>query len=206
MNDSHIARRRGAPPAGRRLTRDQVVTRAGHLLEAHGYAAFSLRALADDLGVRPNALYNHVASRDELLDAVTDRFVGGFELPDTEAPWPDWVRTVATLLHARLLRHAELASLVLSRAAGTATGPTVLRRFVDRLVAAGVDRAVAHVGWHLMLTTVVGAVQQERARGADTTGTFDAILDVALRGLTEVAAEPPGDRAAALLAAHDMAH
>lgn len=206
MDGSHTARRRGAPPAGRRLTREAVVARAERLIETSGYARFSLRALADDLGVRPNALYNHVASRDELLDAVTERFVAGFDLPDSDEPWPDWVRTVATRLHARLLRHAELATLVLSRVAGTATGPTVLRRFVDRLVAAGLDRPVAHLGWHLMLTTVVGAVHQERARGGDGTGTFAAVLDVAVSGLVAVAARPTDARVTALYAAHGMAH
>lgn len=202
MDGSHIARRRGAPPAGQRLSHETVVARAERLIEAHGYDRFSLRALAAELGVRPNALYNHVASRDELLDAVAERFVAGFELPDSDQPWPDWVRTVATRLHARMLRHAELAALMLSRAAGTTTGPTVLQRFVDRLVASGLDPAVAHLGWHLMLTTVVGAVQQERARGDDPTGTFAAVLDVAVTGLVAAAARPTDARVAALFAAH----
>lgn len=206
MDGGHMARRRGAPPAGQRLSRDAVLARAEQLIDADGYDRFSLRALATALGVRPNALYNHVAGRDELLDAVAERFLAAFALPDTDEPWPQWVRAVAAGLRSQLLGHPERAALMLSRAGGTAVGPIVLRRFVDRLVASGVDRAVAHLGWHLMLTTVVGTVQQERRRGKDPAGTFEAVLDVALRGLVAAAADPPDDRASALLAAHRLAH
>ncbi|GIL29722.1 TetR family transcriptional regulator [Actinocatenispora comari] len=206
MDDGHIARRRGAPPAGQRLSRDAVLARAEDLIDADGYDRFSLRALAAALGVRPNALYNHVGGREELLDAVAERYLAEFVLPDTGEPWPEWVRTVAIGLRAQLLDHPERAALLLSRAGGTALGPVVLRRFVDRLVAAGVDRAIAHLGWHLMLTTVVGTVQQERRRGKDPAGTFEAVLDVALRGLVAVAAAAPDERATMLLAAHRLAH
>ncbi|BCJ33026.1 hypothetical protein Athai_05290 [Actinocatenispora thailandica] len=183
-----------------------MLARAEEMIDADGYDRFSLRALASALGVRPNALYNHVGGRDELLDAVAERFLAGFVLPETDEPWPEWVRAVAVGLRSQLGDHPERAALVLSRAGGTAVGPVLLRRFVDRLVVAGVDRAIAHLGWHLMLTTVVGTVQQERGRGGDPAGTFEAVLDVALRGLAAIAAEPADDRATALLAAHRVAH
>ena len=47
MDDVHSARRRrGAPPAGQRLTRDDVITRASQMIATDGLAAFSLRGLS----------------------------------------------------------------------------------------------------------------------------------------------------------------
>lgn len=200
-----VHKTRGAPPAGQRLTRTAVLDRAAELLERDGAAAFSLRSLARELNVRPAALYNHVEGLDDLLDAVAARFVAGLELAEGNEPWPQWVAAVAGGLRARLLDHPELAGLMLARAPGTAEGPALLRRFIDRLVAAGVDRAVAHVAWHAVLTLVLGAVHQERARSRDQGDTFEAVLEITVAGLVAAAAEPSA-RAVALLAAHTAAH
>ena len=50
-------------------------------------ATFSLRALAQKLGVAHRALYNHFADREDLLAAVAAR--GFAQLADTLAPMPD---------------------------------------------------------------------------------------------------------------------
>ncbi|MDN5916259.1 MAG: TetR/AcrR family transcriptional regulator [Pseudonocardia sp.] len=209
MNDAHTAtgpRRRGAPPAGQRLTREAVLTRAEALIDRDGVAAFSLRALSRELAVRPAALYNHVTSRDELLQAVTERFVAGFDLTGVgEQPWPQWVRSVAVDLRRRMLDHPERAELVLTRAPGTPASRTFLQRFLDDLVAAGLERSTAHVAWHVMMAVVIGVVQVERPHGPDPAGTFDAVLDVALDGILVAASRPPSDHMTALLHAHHSA-
>ena len=48
----------------------------------------------------------------------------------------------------------------------------------DRLVSAGLDRAVAHVAWHAVFTVAVGSVLQEQARNADREPTFEAVSDI----------------------------
>src|SRR5690625_960272 len=121
VHSTRGARRRGAPPSGQRLTRDAVIARAEQLITRDGLTAFSLRSLAAGLDVRPNALYNHVRSRAELLDSVAERFVSGLRLPPTGKPWPDWVRAVATELRAQLIEYPGLTELVLARAGATTT-------------------------------------------------------------------------------------
>lgn len=208
MNDVHSSTpRRGAPPAGQRLSREQVLARAEQVLERAGYDAFTMRALARDLGVRPTALYNHVTDRDDLLQALTERFLADFDLDDLgDRPWPDWVRSVAVDLHRRMLDRPESTRLVLSRAPGSAAGQTFLRRFLDTLHGAGVDRAIAHQVWHVTMATVIGMAQIERGRPPDTGNTFDAVLEVALAGIRDVGARAPTRTARALLHAHGSAH
>jgi TetR/AcrR family tetracycline transcriptional repressor len=206
VHSSRVRRRRGAPPAGQRLTRDTVISQAAQLIARDGLATFTLRSLANSLEVAPNALYNHVRSRDDLLDAVADRFVAGITLPAGQQPWPDWVRTAAAGLRAQLTKQPGVTELLLARAGSTAAGPKVLARFLDRLVSAGLDPAVAHVAWHAVLTAVIGSVAQEQARATDGEPTFQAVLDITMAGLLAAARQPPSARATALLDAHAPAH
>lgn len=208
MDGDHLTsslRRRGAPPAGQRLTRDAVVTLATEKIARDGLASFSLRGCADALGVVPNAIYNHVESRDDLLDAVTEHFVSGIRLPADEQPWSEWVRSAATGLRSQLLERPRLAELVLRRAGATAAGPELLARFLDRLQAAGLDRATAHLAWHAVLTIVVGSLQQDLALSTEQeTTTFDAVLEVTITGLATAASQTPSPQAITLLDAHRL--
>lgn len=208
MNAGHtssaqpVARRRGAPPAGRRLNRQVVVQRAGDLISRAGYADFSLRALAAELDVRPAALYNHVRDRDDLLDAVAEEFVATFELPDGDADWQDWIRQVARRLRSHMRAHPHLTEVVLGRSSAGPARPVLLRRFMSHLERAGVDTAIAHAAWYAVLHVVVGCVSQEDARRRDEDEVFESTLELVVQGLGSVASRPPDDRFVALLCAH----
>lgn len=218
MNGAHMARdgsagprsiapaagRRGAPPVGRRLTRQAVVARAGEVIARDGLAAFSLRGLAADLGVGAGALYNHVRDRDDLLDAVAERFVMTFDLPDADLAWPQWLREVARRMRRHMLAHPHLADMVVTRRPHGPGRRPLLRRFVGHLEAGGVDPATAHVAWHALLHLLVGAVLQERGAQRDGTEVFEATLDVVVEGVVAVAGRPADARAAALAREHGL--
>lgn len=52
------------------LDREQVVEAAKELIEERGYESFSMRELADKLGVKTASLYAHVESMEALLTAA----------------------------------------------------------------------------------------------------------------------------------------
>jgi len=60
------------PPSPSRLTRDRIVERALRVIDRDGLGAVTMRRLADELGVQAPSLYNHMRSKDELLDAVAE--------------------------------------------------------------------------------------------------------------------------------------
>lgn len=60
------------PTRGVGLTRERVIGAASVLVEDLGYEAVSLRRLARELGVTAPALYDHIASKAELLRAVAE--------------------------------------------------------------------------------------------------------------------------------------
>jgi AcrR family transcriptional regulator len=54
------------------LTRSEIVVAAREVLTERGEAGFTLRAVGERLGASAMALYNHVTSKDDLLDATLD--------------------------------------------------------------------------------------------------------------------------------------
>lgn len=52
--------------------REAVITTAARLFREKGYAATTVRDIADALGVTSAALYRYVTSKDDLLDAILD--------------------------------------------------------------------------------------------------------------------------------------
>lgn len=55
------------PPA---VTRQRIITAAAHMVKTRGVSRFGMRALADELGCQPAALYHHIQSKEQLLEAV----------------------------------------------------------------------------------------------------------------------------------------
>ena len=77
------------------LSRVNIAETALRVLDEEGTDALTVRRVAERLGVRAQSLYNHVASKDEILDAITEIIDGAI---DTAAlADPDW----AARAHAR---------------------------------------------------------------------------------------------------------
>ncbi|HEV3353331.1 MAG TPA: helix-turn-helix domain-containing protein [Acidimicrobiales bacterium] len=62
---------------------ERIVGAARALIEAGGVEALSMRKLAAEVGVAPTAIYWHVGSRDDLLNAVLDSMIA--DLPPIAA-------------------------------------------------------------------------------------------------------------------------
>jgi AcrR family transcriptional regulator len=93
--------RRARRPRGS-LTPELILDAAEALAAAQGFAALSMRAVAARLGAVPMALYNHFATKEQLVDALLDRVLGRFRPPPaTGDPLQD-LRAFARA-HRRLL-------------------------------------------------------------------------------------------------------
>lgn len=60
-------------PYPAKLSAEQIMDAAQHILEAQGVEALTMRSLAQALGVRPSSLYRHYESRELLLRTLGDR-------------------------------------------------------------------------------------------------------------------------------------
>ena len=65
-------RRRAGRPRTPLLSRTGIIETALRLLDERGEAGAGMREVARELGVRPSALYNHVAGRDDLIGGIRE--------------------------------------------------------------------------------------------------------------------------------------
>ncbi len=101
-------------PPRPRLSRARVLDAALLLADREGAEALTVRRLADDLGVHPTSLYNHVPSKGAILDGVVERLFAEVLAPPAGGGWQDWVRTLAASLRDVARAHPG-AFMVLTR-------------------------------------------------------------------------------------------
>ena len=113
-----------APPVRQPLTRERILQVGLRLIDQQGLEAFTMRKLAQELGVDPMSLYRHFENKDALLDGVADMLWGEVELPGSEIGWEALLRSFATSLRAlahahphayRLLCNSQSLSLAMLR-------------------------------------------------------------------------------------------
>ena len=90
------------------------------LADDHGLEGFSMRRLAQELGVVPMALYKHVAHKDELLDGMVDIVFGEIESPAIDDDWRSAMRRRAISAREALKRHSWAIGLMETQNPGPA--------------------------------------------------------------------------------------
>lgn len=121
-----------------------------------------MRLLARSLHVEAMSLYNHIANKDALLDAMVDSVIGQIELPAAAQDWRDQMRRRALSAYQVFLKHAWAPPLVVSR---VNVGPAMLA-YIDAtlasLHAAGFSYALADHAWNAMDSHIYGFILLER--------------------------------------------
>jgi AcrR family transcriptional regulator len=125
-------------------------------------AAVSVRGIAAKVGVAPNAVYTYFPDKAAVVRALVDRLVGeagrSGGAGDGARPWREGVEALALDLRAQLSAHPGAVTLLTG---GPLTGPgarAVEGRLQDLLGTAGLGRADAARGAHLLVAHVLGSV------------------------------------------------
>ena len=99
-----------------RLTRERIIDASLELIDRDGIGALTMRRVADELAVQAPSLYNHVRSKDELLDAVAESVmqhvdVSGFERLGWRNALDSWAWSYyeALVAHPNLVPHLATA-------------------------------------------------------------------------------------------------
>ncbi|MFP5311353.1 MAG: TetR/AcrR family transcriptional regulator [Actinomycetes bacterium] len=108
-----VQRRRAGRPSAAVLDKSGITVAALELVSRKGYDGLTMAALAKELNVAPSALYNHVASKQDVLLLVEDhlmslvdvsRFAGG--------NWEDAVRSWAWSYRDVFAEHTPLIPVI----------------------------------------------------------------------------------------------
>ena len=117
-----------------------IVDAAMAIVDDSGIDALTTRAIAKRLGVGQASLYNHVRSRDELLELLNARVLAGVDLSVLDHP--DWTEAVyrGTLAFLEAVqRHPNMIVVLATRPARTDPSLTYYERMHERLRGAGLS-------------------------------------------------------------------
>jgi AcrR family transcriptional regulator len=147
------------------LTRERIVAEAVALLDEEGIEALSMRTLGQRLGAGATSLYRHVASKDELIELVTDEVYGELDVPEITDPasWRLALHVVAHSLRQAGLRHMWLMH-VLGQVGLNYLGPNVVavtQRSLAVLTTAGFDVHEAARAMSTVSSYVIGITSAE---------------------------------------------
>jgi AcrR family transcriptional regulator len=161
------------------LNADRILDAAIALLDRDGAEAFTMRALAQELGVGTMAVYSHFRGKDEISDAVAQRLMDTIELPPTGTGDPRGeLREVCRGVYGLFTEHPSALQLLTIRPLRGDDAIAVIDRMLDLLRRAGLGRtqaARAHVA--LMQYTVGSALwNTRRARALCEEGVRDRVL------------------------------
>lgn len=155
------SRRKPAPDARPRLNRDRVLAAAVALADSAGLEAVTMRRLGAALGVEAMSLYNHVASRDDLVTGMVDRVVAEMAVPVPGADWRAEMTRRALSARAVLTAHPWAILPLLSDAN---VGPAMLAyadRTIGCLIEAGFSYPMADHAWNAIDSHVYGFTLKE---------------------------------------------
>jgi AcrR family transcriptional regulator len=93
------------PPKRTPLSRERVLRSAIALADERGAEELTMRKLAKELGVEAMSLYNHVASKTDLLDGMVDIVFSEIDAPAADGDWKAELRKRAVSTRQALNRH-----------------------------------------------------------------------------------------------------
>lgn len=108
-----------------RLSPERITSAAVRLADAEGLEAVSVRRVAAELDARPMSLYDHFASKRELLASMTDEGVGEMLVSD---PLPEsWREAVAVSARKMFAAYAGHPWMIFAAAERLGPGPNAIK-------------------------------------------------------------------------------
>jgi AcrR family transcriptional regulator len=171
------------------LTRERVLRKAIQMADEGGIESLSMRRLASALGVEAMSLYNHVANKADLVDAMVDAVLAEIELPD-DGEWDAAIRTCAVSAHEAFLRHPWACNLVMSPRSRPTLESNRLRYMewlLRRLREGGFSADLTYHAYHALDSHIIGFTiwALGHAAGAATFAGGEEIADVARRFIAD---------------------
>src|SRR5690348_10752975 len=184
----------GAPDRTKRrtpLNRERVLRAAVALADEGGFESLTMRKLAGELGVEAMSLYNHVASKDDLLDGMVDLVFAEIELPSTDGDWKTAMRARAVSTREALNRHRWAIGLMEGR---TTHGPANLGlhdAVLGCLRAAGFSLEMTVHAYSVQDSYIYGFALQESDMSSESPDDFAAEAQRQMREYEAVLAQYP---------------
>jgi AcrR family transcriptional regulator len=150
------------------LTRERILETAVAMADRDGFESVTLRGIAQELGVHVTSLYNHVPTRDAVIDGVVELLIEEAQLPSAAVEWEEWVRRFFAATKALAVAHSGAFTALERRPVQGAQAAASFEVALAAFVRAGLDAADAYnaVKATALTALAVGLEQSLAARGS----------------------------------------
>jgi AcrR family transcriptional regulator len=147
-----------------KFTREQLQRAALALVDAHGLAGLTMRALASELGTGAMTLYNYVSQREELEVLVVEAVIGEARwAPDGDLAWHEELEAIAVMLWRSIRTHPHVIPLILTRRSRSPEVFGVTEALLRTLARGGRTGDRLLVAFRAVAALIMGAAQAELA-------------------------------------------
>jgi AcrR family transcriptional regulator len=157
------------------FTTQQITEASLAVADERGAAGFTMRAVAEALGVTPMALYHYVEDKAALVALVVEASIAEHPLPPPTGSWHEDLFAMARWTRETMLAHPAVARL---RSAHNVWTPSIFpmtERWLSIWQQSGLELNLALLAASASSTAIIGFVQAE-LQYADTTLPDDSAL------------------------------
>lgn len=147
-----------------KFTREQLQRAALALVDAHGLAGLTMRALASELGTGAMTLYNYVSQREELEVLVVEAVIGEARwTPVDDLAWHEELEAIAVVLWRSIRAHPHVIPLILTRRSRSTAVFGVTEALLRTLARGGRTGDGLLIAFRAVSALIMGAAQAELA-------------------------------------------
>jgi TetR/AcrR family tetracycline transcriptional repressor len=133
-----------------------VAATALRVLDERGAAGLSVRSVATELGINPNALYTYVRSREDLERLVVEWVLAEVPPRSTRGTWQSRVRGLCLDVHTALVRHPGAAQLFMNAPMDGPEAMALGEGLLRELTKAGLPPTQASRAAYTLIVQVIG--------------------------------------------------
>ena len=148
------------------LSRDRILQCALAVADRDGLDATSLRRVATELSVHVTSLYNHVPTKEALLDGVVEELLGSAALPLGDVTWQEWVRVFVDEIAALAKTHPGSFAVLLRRPVQGARATATFESGLAAFQRAGLADRECFAAVKSVALSVVGCCMEQAYAGA----------------------------------------
>ena len=146
------------------LSRARIAAAAIELGDREGLDALTMRGIGSELGVEAMSLYNHVANKEDLFDAVGDLMytwiLERYE-PSADSAWRDDAWKMVSAFYGVVTEHMNISTIMLDRAIPSGVRVQYLHKCYEIFLKAGFSLTPATLTFNTVASWLTGAVRSE---------------------------------------------
>jgi len=144
-----------------KLDAEQIATAALDIVDKKGLAGFTMRTVAEALGVTAMALYHHVQDKAALAALIVDAAIRKNPLPPSTGKWRDDLWTMANWMRENTLAHPAFIHLRRAYHVWTSATLTMTERWLSLWQQSGLDLEKAVLAAKTSSMAITGFVDEE---------------------------------------------